>query len=134
MEPGSVSGTPPSNPPDEAPEGNDFGEEPRLSIGGKSLTVEEAHKAVRGSAGWFYWVAGLSLLNSLLALFGAEGFNTIEVHFSSPRVPALERPTPLSRAAASSEAPDYHGTPPSSGIAPGSGSLPFGTPHRGASA
>jgi hypothetical protein len=36
-------------------------------IGGKPVTIAEATRAMRGSAHWFWWVAGLSLANTVAA-------------------------------------------------------------------
>jgi hypothetical protein len=43
----------------------------QVQVGGKSLAVEEAARIVRGSANWFWWVAGLSLANSIATMTDA---------------------------------------------------------------
>lgn len=43
----------------------------QVQVGGKSLAVEEAARIVRSSASWFWWVAGLSLANSVATMTDA---------------------------------------------------------------
>ncbi len=38
---------------------------PTITLRGRELTIEQAAMMVRRSSGWFYWIAGLSVLNWL---------------------------------------------------------------------
>jgi hypothetical protein len=40
-----------------------------LDIGGKRIALADALRTVQSSASWFWWVAGLSLVNSVGAMF-----------------------------------------------------------------
>ncbi len=40
-----------------------------LAIGGKRVALADALRTVQSSASWFWWVAGLSLINSVGAMF-----------------------------------------------------------------
>ena len=58
-------------------ETNDAGVEPSASpktilIGNQQMTVEMATLAARNSARWFWWIAGLSAINSIASLIQAE--------------------------------------------------------------
>lgn len=40
----------------------------QMQAGGKTLAVADAERIVRGSAFWFWWVAGMSLANSIATM------------------------------------------------------------------
>jgi hypothetical protein len=42
-----------------------------VMLAGRQYTIERAELAVRNSASWFLWIAGLSVLNSLISIFDA---------------------------------------------------------------
>jgi hypothetical protein len=39
-----------------------------ILVGGKSMPLEQAQNAARNAASWFWWIAGLSLVNSVAAI------------------------------------------------------------------
>lgn len=41
---------------------------PTVLVGGKSIPLAEAEKTIKGSGSWFWWVAGLSIANSVAAM------------------------------------------------------------------
>jgi hypothetical protein len=43
-----------------------------VKVGTKMLPLADAERAVRRSANWFWWVAGLSLINSVAAAMGQK--------------------------------------------------------------
>ena len=42
-----------------------------VTLGGRQYTTERAELAVGNSASWFFWIAGLSVLNSVISIFDA---------------------------------------------------------------
>jgi hypothetical protein len=45
---------------------------PLVRAGGKEMGLVEARDKVRFAGAWFFWIAGLSVVNTLAALFGTE--------------------------------------------------------------
>lgn len=43
-----------------------------LEIGGKEMSLEEATKAARNAAAWFWWIAGLSVINSIAIMLDSN--------------------------------------------------------------
>ena len=43
-----------------------------ITVGGQPMSRADAWAAVRRSAHWFWWIAGLSLLNSIAAIFQSK--------------------------------------------------------------
>jgi hypothetical protein len=43
-----------------------------IAVGGKRIALEDAMRTVQSSASWFWWVAGLSLINSVGAMFDSS--------------------------------------------------------------
>ena len=45
---------------------------PLITVGGQSMSPGDAWAMIRRSAHWFWWIAGLSLLNSIAAIFQSK--------------------------------------------------------------
>ncbi|MFQ5608914.1 MAG: hypothetical protein ACE5F8_01430 [Woeseiaceae bacterium] len=43
-----------------------------VAIGGKDMSLEDATEAARGAARWFWWIAGLSAINTVALYFWAS--------------------------------------------------------------
>jgi hypothetical protein len=43
-----------------------------IKVAGKSMTLDKATEAARNQANWFWWVAGLSLVNSVATMLDAQ--------------------------------------------------------------
>lgn len=46
--------------------------EPMIELGGKELPVSQVEGTVQSQGAWFYWIAGLSIVNTIVAQFGGE--------------------------------------------------------------
>jgi hypothetical protein len=45
---------------------------PTITLGGQTLSLADAQRSVRSSGSWFWWVAGLSVVNSVATMLEAK--------------------------------------------------------------